>query len=88
MHARQASRTANTCASCPALLSAGFPIIRCPHCSCILDRRVLARMCPDGLQTLDDALTVAWLEAHGIIRCVCACLLRAMVAAAALDSQR
>jgi hypothetical protein len=31
---------------------------------------VLARLFPDTLQQLEEALTNTWLQAHGIIRCV------------------
>ncbi|WIA08484.1 hypothetical protein OEZ85_007920 [Tetradesmus obliquus] len=50
-------------------LQEGFPVVRCPKCSRQLDRQQLARILPDALQQLDEALTNAWLDAKGIIRC-------------------
>jgi hypothetical protein len=47
-----------------------FPVIRCPHCAVVLDRAVLARLFREELQQLDEALTAAWLQAKGVIRCV------------------
>lgn len=47
----------------------GFPVVRCPSCSVALDRAQLSRICPEDLSQLDEALTNAWLEAKGIIRC-------------------
>jgi hypothetical protein len=51
------------------LVIAGFPVVRCPKCSKQLNRQQLARILPDALQQLDEALTNAWLDAKSIIRC-------------------
>jgi hypothetical protein len=44
-------------------------VVRCPKCSRQLNRQQLARILPDALQRLDEALTNAWLDAKGITRC-------------------
>jgi hypothetical protein len=51
-------------------LSAGLPDIFCPKCGQAVERPVLVRLFPETLQQLEETLTNAWLQAHGVIRCV------------------
>lgn len=47
---------------------AGLPAISCPRCGRAVEWLVLARLYPQTLQQLEEALTNAWLQAHGVIR--------------------
>jgi len=50
-------------------VTAGFPTIKCPHCSLPITQSVLCQLVPGAVEQLEQALTEAWLKSKSIICC-------------------